>query len=1175
MDEHPAPQKAGHSTSPLWRQTIYRLVLALAILWAPQAVCVESAATSHPKPPAFSEQTLSSRVAELEKLDPRTETQTEELSWLIQAQLHMQKARDSVAHTARYEEDIRSAPTALRQAEAELARPFAAISPQLGAAENVEELTQQLNEAKIQLDAHRHSRSDAEDEAVQQSLRRQQIPDEMIYARKRLAEIRQAQAAAPDPQQTTEVNAARRLALEAEQEYLQNFLNEIDAELRSYDARRDLIRAQKQLAERRVLLSERLVSRLDEQLSGLRAHLAVETMRSAEEARLATTTAHPAVREIIEQNAVLAKELASISAKTQALVLEKQHTDDELSELLKSFSSSKGKIAQVGLTDAIGLRLRSQLLQLPDEAQLKRRLAKQRDAMDLVQLRRIELEDTLLALVDTKRTAERYLNESEHPVSEANREEALSSITQALDIQKTNYLSALIKAYDIYFDSTLLPLHESERQLSETARAYQEFIAERILWIQSTRPIGAQDLSRTWSAVAWLYDPALWEKTLRALALDLWSHPFSYLLFLLTFAALLRFRSKMRRQLDQLGVDATKPLKAKYNDTIMAAVLTLLIAAAWPFLLWLMSWRLYALEEGAFSTAAAAGLNRVAVITFSLELLRVLCRKNGLAEAHFRWPAMSIALVRRHMHWLIPTIIPLTFLVATTHAQPIEAYRDSLGRLAFIAAMIAGAVLVRSLFRPSGGILQPIIDENAGGWLDRLQYIWYPALIALPLALALAASFGYFYTALHLEQRIVNTLWIILVTIVAYALLLRWLYLEQRKLAIDQARKKLAAQAKARAEQAAAEKAAERPEGAPEPTPRPAPSPPSESALEEEALNLAVVSSQTRRLLRSLMTFSLIIGLYWVWKDVLPAFGILREYELWSVMVAATEQLNENTARAIQQAVPITLADLGQALIILAITVAVSKNIPGLLEILVLQRLPFSPSSRYAITTIARYVIVIIGMVLFFSVLGISWSKVQFLAAAITVGLGFGLQEIFANFVSGLIILFERQIRVGDAVTVGNISGRVSRIQMRATTITDWNHKELIIPNKEFVTGQVINWSLTDTTLRIDLPVGVAYGSDTELTIKTLLDIAGQNAHVLKDPPPQAVFCRFGDSSLDFELRVHIPHNEYLISTRHELLLAIDRAFRALGIEIAFPQRDIHIRTDNRSGEMARSPGIQ
>ena len=139
-------------------------------------------------------------------------------------------------------------------------------------------------------------------------------------------------------------------------------------------------------------------------------------------------------------------------------------------------------------------------------------------------------------------------------------------------------------------------------------------------------------------------------------------------------------------------------------------------------------------------------------------------------------------------------------------------------------------------------------------------------------------------------------------------------------------------------------------------------------------------------------------------------------------------------------------------------------------------------------------------------------------------GLGFGLQEIFANFISGLIILFERPVRVGDVVTIQGVTGVVSRIRIRATTITDGDRKELIIPNKEFITGQVLNWTLTDPVNRVVIPVGVAYGSDTEQVARILLKLAQDHPHVLDDPPPGVALESFGDSSLNFVLRCFLPN---------------------------------------------------
>src|SRR5690606_33943584 len=220
--------------------------------------------------------------------------------------------------------------------------------------------------------------------------------------------------------------------------------------------------------------------------------------------------------------------------------------------------------------------------------------------------------------------------------------------------------------------------------------------------------------------------------------------------------------------------------------------------------------------------------------------------------------------------------------------------------------------------------------------------------------------------------------------------------------------------------------------------------------------------------------------------------------------------------------VPISLADALGALFIIVVALLLAGNLPGLLEVSVLSRLQLAQGSAYAITTLLSYIIVGVGFVSMLGTLGVSWDKLQWLVAALSVGLGFGLQEIFANFVSGLIILFERPLRIGDTVTIGNVSGTVSRIHIRATTITDFDRKEMIVPNKAFITGELTNWSLSDTITRVTVKVGVAYGSDLELTRKLLLQIADDNPRVLKDPAPLVFLLAFGASTLDHELRVHV-----------------------------------------------------
>ena len=181
--------------------------------------------------------------------------------------------------------------------------------------------------------------------------------------------------------------------------------------------------------------------------------------------------------------------------------------------------------------------------------------------------------------------------------------------------------------------------------------------------------------------------------------------------------------------------------------------------------------------------------------------------------------------------------------------------------------------------------------------------------------------------------------------------------------------------------------------------------------------------------------------------------------------------------------------------------------------------------------------------------------------AALGVGIGFGLQEIVANFISGIIILFERPIRVGDVVTIGTTDGVVTRIRIRATTIRDFDRKELLVPNKEFISGRLLNWSLSDPIVRLLLPVGIAYGSDVQKAMALMKQAAEDNALVLENPQPAVTFDSFGDNALLLTLRCFIGNVNDRVPARSALHQVIDQQFREAEISMAFPQRDVHLDT--------------
>jgi small-conductance mechanosensitive channel len=197
--------------------------------------------------------------------------------------------------------------------------------------------------------------------------------------------------------------------------------------------------------------------------------------------------------------------------------------------------------------------------------------------------------------------------------------------------------------------------------------------------------------------------------------------------------------------------------------------------------------------------------------------------------------------------------------------------------------------------------------------------------------------------------------------------------------------------------------------------------------------------------------------------------------------------------------------------------------------------------------------------------LGFEFTQLTIILSALGVGIGFGLQGVVNNFVSGLILLFERPVRVGDYIEFGGNWAEIKGIGLRATTVQTFDQADVIIPNADLVTNQVTNWTLSNRRVRLIVPVGVAYGSDVPLVMETLIACAKANSMVAKTPPPQVLFLSFGESSLDFELRVWVLDADDRLKVRSELHQEIDWSFREAGIEIAFPQRDLHVRSVEES----------
>jgi small-conductance mechanosensitive channel len=258
---------------------------------------------------------------------------------------------------------------------------------------------------------------------------------------------------------------------------------------------------------------------------------------------------------------------------------------------------------------------------------------------------------------------------------------------------------------------------------------------------------------------------------------------------------------------------------------------------------------------------------------------------------------------------------------------------------------------------------------------------------------------------------------------------------------------------------------------------------------------------------------------------------------------------------------PITPASLIIFTLIVVVSIFVTRILTRTIFDRVLRRFSIKEGLRYTLRRLAEYTLIIVGIIIAFQFIGIDLSGLAVIFGLLSVGIGFGLQSVTANFVAGLVLLFERPIKIGDRITVGDIEGEVEEISMRATRIKTLNNISIIVPNSQFVSSSIVNWSFGDPRVRLEIDVGVSYESDLDLVLQSLKEVALENPHVLKKPEPDVLLKEFGDSSWNMRLRAWIdnPHGHHVI--RSEINCAIVRKFRERGIEIPFPQRDLHVRS--------------
>jgi potassium efflux system protein len=855
---------------------------------------------------------------------------------------------------------------------------------------------------------------------------------------------------------------------------------------------------------RRELLSEQ-VTRLENELEGLQTLINERRLaQSAETREEVSREAHSA-----GPGSLLARETATNLQLTDYLL----RVTDRLNEVTQTNLRTKQRLdnltqSEQALEEQIDV-LRGSLLLSQILLEQKRRLplvkTDTRLADDIADIRlyQFELNQNREQLNNPQQFVAALLEKEPEADSEAMRASLLElakSRSELLD-RLARELNALL--------GEAVSLQLNQTQLKNLASQLSKTLEEQLFWIPSNPPLSLAWWARAPQRLAEQVGALPWVETVQDLGRGLLARSWVFLPLLLS--ALLFFnRSLLRRKLLALHQDIGHFPRDSQRHTPLALLFNLLQALPGTMLLALCGYALQIDARGQNAHLGAALFAMAGAWLVIYTTYRILT-PGGVAERHFGWARAQVAFLYRHVRWLGLVVLVLVGVVSFAEDQPTVLTDDVLGVLLLLCGFALLAWLLgRLVFRG------PHHDQASP-----FRKLVGALFILLPLALMVALFAGYYYTTLKLSGRLIDTLYALLIWVLLEAMLVRGLSLAARRLAWQRL------QAKRDAVQQ------ETPDGA-------------SVAVEEPELAIEDVNEQSLRLIRLGLLAGLVAVLWWVWSDLLTVFTYLDTITLY--------QFTSGTGTT-ASLVPISVLDVLGALLTVAITVILARNLPGLLEVLILSRLNLAQGSAYATTTLLSYTILGFGIVTTLSTLGVSWDKLQWLVAALSVGIGFGMQEIFANFISGLIILFERPVRIGDLVTIGNVTGTVKRIHIRATHIIDGDRKEVIVPNKTFVTSQLINWTLTDTVTRIVLTFVVNRGNDLQQVHDLLLQACRDNPRVMRDPAPLVLLTAYAPNGLTHELMFHVRELGDRGAATDEINRRIDQLFREHGIESYATQR--------------------
>ena len=1063
-------------------------------------------------------------------------------SRLNRALVWLKNAKDAEKLSAEYRQQIQSAPNTIARLRAELDKLPPAAEATIPNGWGFEQLTAKMTDIEHTVQALADQLAEMDRQIDSRPSRIAAIAKEIPETKKRITEVETVDA---EEQEDGFREQVLSLARQARLQGLRAQLDRLKAEKTRFEALAPQWPLERDLSARRLANRK---SELTQYKKIVKAWRRNESKRYATATRELAEKSHPVVRDVAMRNAEIAEFRVMAAKSIESASAEIIQLTKTASELAENFESLQSKVLHAAEATSTGILLRKQRDELPDWKESRRRHKRLQVETPKAHLLLMELKDERREVADPDRYSDELVSNLDEQWQRYDKTEIKNAFVALLQTRR-DLLDKLIADQDLLLRH-LSELEVANQDLDHQLVEFRTYLDEHVLWVRSNNVLSASDFAASARAIVSILQPNQWAQASKAVVGETMRRPTglaaAIALLILAFA----FRKRLVRRLEKLCEPPKPGETIRFGKSLPALAISVLLSAGWPTVLLAIGYKLStASAETEFTQGLGTSCLAVACLVWGCQLFREICLDGRLGHRMFGWPPKVLSVVRRTLELAVLFGGPLIAILFLTDSVVIPG-GQSLHRLVLVLTLTLVAVQGYALLRPRSLVMRAVSMMNSNSLVARFRQPICVIAVAVPTALAAISIYGYHYSATQLSGRFAESLVAILAIIILHALALRWLRLNGYNSTLREQQEQPVSPDQPASQVRLASTVIDANNDGVITTA-------DDLAAKDEIDWQLTADIHIRELLRYTVVITLLVGGWFIWAEVLPALGVLDRVELWDNTVRVSEMVTDASGQTSLQNfetnAPTTLKDLLTAMIIIVATLQIGNRLTSLLEVTLSDRLPIDRGARYAIAILIRYAATIAGIVTACYVIRLSWGSVQWLAAAMTVGLGFGLQEIFANLVSGLIILFERPIRAGDVVTVGDVTGTVSRMQMRATTITDFDRRELIVPNRKFITDNVINWTLTDPICRTIVSVGVAYGTDTDMVKRVLMTVAQRSPLVLDSPQSCVVFGGFGDSTLDFELRVFIAHREKMPEVVSELNLAINREFDKSGIEIAFP----------------------